>query len=152
MIAEQSVSRMNGRRNRSTWRKRAPVPLCPPHIPYDLTRDGTRAIAVESRILTVWATELQVAKLLQNLHHRTPITVQTPAKGRKWLRSLESWESHFLINHHRNRRQRYIYITDKSCDSSVHKAMRYRPRVWVRVSTQEIIHIFATTVVLSLAS
>jgi hypothetical protein len=28
---------MIGRGNRSTRRKRAPVPLCPPQIPYDLT-------------------------------------------------------------------------------------------------------------------
>jgi hypothetical protein len=28
---------MTGRGNRSTRRKRAPVPLCPPQIPHDLT-------------------------------------------------------------------------------------------------------------------
>jgi hypothetical protein len=30
---------MNGRGNRSTRRKRAPAPLCPPQIPLDQTRD-----------------------------------------------------------------------------------------------------------------
>jgi hypothetical protein len=30
---------MNGRGNRSTRRKPAPVPLCPPQIPLDQTRD-----------------------------------------------------------------------------------------------------------------
>jgi hypothetical protein len=34
-----------GRRNRSTRRKTAPMPLCPPQIPYDLTWDRTRAAA-----------------------------------------------------------------------------------------------------------
>jgi hypothetical protein len=32
-----------GRGNRSTLRKYATVPLCPPQIPYDLTWAGTRA-------------------------------------------------------------------------------------------------------------
>jgi hypothetical protein len=35
-----------GMENRTTWRKSAPVPLCPPQIPYDLTRAQTRAAAV----------------------------------------------------------------------------------------------------------
>jgi hypothetical protein len=41
-----------GRGNRSTGRKPAPVPLCPPQIPHDLTWDRTRATAVESQRLT----------------------------------------------------------------------------------------------------
>jgi hypothetical protein len=44
-----------GRGNRSTRNKPAPVPLCPPQIPYDLTWDRTRAAAVGSRQLTAWA-------------------------------------------------------------------------------------------------
>jgi hypothetical protein len=28
---------MIGKENRSTWRRPAPVPLCPPQIPHDLT-------------------------------------------------------------------------------------------------------------------
>jgi hypothetical protein len=39
-----------GRVNRSTRRKPAPMPLCPPQIPHDLTR--TRAAAMGSRRLT----------------------------------------------------------------------------------------------------
>jgi hypothetical protein len=35
--------------------KPAPVPLCPPQIPYGLTRDRTRACAVGGRPLTAWA-------------------------------------------------------------------------------------------------
>jgi hypothetical protein len=41
-----------GRGNRSTRRKPAPVPHCPPQIPHDLTWDRTRAAAVGSRRLT----------------------------------------------------------------------------------------------------
>jgi hypothetical protein len=44
-----------GRGNRSTRRKPAPVPLCPPQIPHDLTWDRTRAATVGSRQLTAWA-------------------------------------------------------------------------------------------------
>jgi hypothetical protein len=35
-----------GRGNRSTWRKPAPAPLCPPQIPHDQTQVRTRAAAV----------------------------------------------------------------------------------------------------------
>jgi hypothetical protein len=42
-----------GRGNRSTGRKPAPVPLCPPQIPHDLTWDRTRAAAVGNQRLTV---------------------------------------------------------------------------------------------------
>jgi hypothetical protein len=45
-----------GRGNRSTWRKPAPVPLCPPQIPLDQTRVWTRAAAVGSQRLIAWAT------------------------------------------------------------------------------------------------
>jgi hypothetical protein len=34
---------------RSTRRKPVPVPICPPHVPHDLTRARTRAAAVASR-------------------------------------------------------------------------------------------------------
>jgi hypothetical protein len=44
-----------GRENRSTRRKPAPTPLCPPQIPRDQTRDRTRAAAVGSQRLTAWA-------------------------------------------------------------------------------------------------
>jgi hypothetical protein len=36
-------------------KKSAPVPLCPPQIPHDLTRARTRTIAEGSRRLTAWA-------------------------------------------------------------------------------------------------
>jgi hypothetical protein len=44
-----------GRRNRSTRRKSAPAPLCPPQIPLDQTRHRTRAAVVGSQRLTAWA-------------------------------------------------------------------------------------------------
>jgi hypothetical protein len=44
-----------GRGNWSTWRKPAPVPLCPPQIPHDQTRARTWAAAVGSQQLTAWA-------------------------------------------------------------------------------------------------
>jgi hypothetical protein len=43
------------RGNRSTRRKPAPAPLCPPQIPHDQARALTRAAAVESQWLTTWA-------------------------------------------------------------------------------------------------
>jgi hypothetical protein len=44
-----------GRGNRSTRRKPAPAPLCPPQIPLDQTQVWTRAAAVRSQRLTAWA-------------------------------------------------------------------------------------------------
>jgi hypothetical protein len=46
------IGGMIGRGNRSTRRKPAPVPLCPPHA----ARTRTRAAAVGSQRLTAWAT------------------------------------------------------------------------------------------------
>jgi hypothetical protein len=40
-----------GRGNRSTRRKPAPAPFCPPQIPLDQTRDRTQADAVGSQRL-----------------------------------------------------------------------------------------------------
>jgi hypothetical protein len=50
----EAVAGILGRGSRSTGRKPAPVPLCPPQIPHDLTRSRTRAAAVRSRgLITV---------------------------------------------------------------------------------------------------
>jgi hypothetical protein len=43
------------RGNRSTRRKPAPAPLCPPQIPHDQTRVQTRAPSMGSQRLTAWA-------------------------------------------------------------------------------------------------
>jgi hypothetical protein len=40
-----------GRENRSTRKKPAPAPLCPPQIPHDQNRARTRAAAVGSQRL-----------------------------------------------------------------------------------------------------
>jgi hypothetical protein len=45
-----------GRGNRSTRRKPAPAPLCPPQIPHDQTRTRTPAAAVGRQRLTAWVT------------------------------------------------------------------------------------------------
>jgi hypothetical protein len=55
-----------GRGNRSTRRKPAPVPLCPPQIPHDLTWSQTWAAVVGSRRLTAWAMARPNG---QNLHN-----------------------------------------------------------------------------------
>jgi hypothetical protein len=49
------IGGMIGRGNRSTRRKPAPVPLCPPQTPH-AARTRTRAAAVGSQRLTAWAT------------------------------------------------------------------------------------------------
>jgi hypothetical protein len=60
MIDEGDCGEIGGmkicRGNRSTRRKPAPAPLCPPQIPHDQTRARTRAAAVGSLRLTAWAT------------------------------------------------------------------------------------------------
>jgi hypothetical protein len=52
----EAVDGMHGRGNRLSRRKPAPVPLCPPQIPHDLTLVRTLASEVERRRLTAWAT------------------------------------------------------------------------------------------------
>jgi hypothetical protein len=47
-----------GRGNRSTRRKPAPAPFCPPKIPLDQPRVRTRAAAMGSQRLTAWAMAL----------------------------------------------------------------------------------------------
>jgi hypothetical protein len=49
------IGGMIGRGNRSTRRKPAPVPLCPPQTPH-AARTRTRTAAVGSQRLTAWAT------------------------------------------------------------------------------------------------
>jgi hypothetical protein len=48
------IGGMIGRGNRSTWKKPAPVPLCPLQTPH-AAQTQTRAAAVGSQHLTVWA-------------------------------------------------------------------------------------------------
>jgi hypothetical protein len=53
-----------GRRNQSTRRKLAPMPLWPKQIQYDLTWDRTQAAAVGSRRITAWNIMLYFSILL----------------------------------------------------------------------------------------
>jgi hypothetical protein len=55
-----------GRGNRSTRRKPAPAPLCPPQIPSDQTRARTRAAAVGTEFLY-----LNLSALLVSVRHWT---------------------------------------------------------------------------------
>jgi hypothetical protein len=85
-----------GRGNRSTRRKPAPVPLCPPQIPHDLTWARTRAAAVGSRRLTAWAmawpyipdltaTLNMVARALRRIELKGEFTGLSPhLKWRQW--------------------------------------------------------------------
>jgi hypothetical protein len=50
-----SVAEMLGKGNRSTRRKSAPLPLCPPQIPHDMTRARPLAASAGSRLLTAKA-------------------------------------------------------------------------------------------------
>jgi hypothetical protein len=51
----ESGGKKIGRGSRSTPRKPAPAPLCPPQIPFDQTRVRTRAAALGSQRLAAWA-------------------------------------------------------------------------------------------------
>jgi hypothetical protein len=61
---------MNGRGNRSTRRKPAPSPLCPPQIPLNQTRDWTRAAAVGSQRWCGQCADL-INALFSSQHGRT---------------------------------------------------------------------------------
>jgi hypothetical protein len=52
----RAICGMLGKGNRSTLNKPAPVLLCPPQIPHDLTQAGTRATTMGSRRPTAWST------------------------------------------------------------------------------------------------
>jgi hypothetical protein len=55
IVRTENLVEWIGRGNRSTRRKPARAPLCPPQIPLDQTRARTRAAAVGSQRLTAWA-------------------------------------------------------------------------------------------------
>jgi hypothetical protein len=60
-----------GRGNRSTRRKLASVPHCPPQIPHELTQAWTRTAAVGSRQLTAWAMARPLLWLCHNFAMNT---------------------------------------------------------------------------------
>jgi hypothetical protein len=56
-----------GRGNRSTWRKPAPAPFCPPQIPLDQTRARTRAAAVGSHKMYIRPLQYTLYKIILKL-------------------------------------------------------------------------------------
>jgi hypothetical protein len=64
----------NWQGNRSTRRKPAPVPLCPPQIPHDMTWPGTQVAAVGTRRITSWAMARPWASFLGFYVAAHPIT------------------------------------------------------------------------------
>jgi hypothetical protein len=71
-----------GRGNRSTRRKPATVPLCPPQIPHDLTWSRTQAAAVGSRRLTAWAMArpgLRLTWLVRQVRMKVSVATRLPA-------------------------------------------------------------------------
>jgi hypothetical protein len=78
-----------GRGNRSTRTKPAPVPLCPPQIPLDLTWDRTRAAAVGSQRLTAWAVARPVVIVSTSSKETGRWWVVSGTRcGRRWRRSI----------------------------------------------------------------
>jgi hypothetical protein len=61
------VEAMGGRGNRNTPRKPAPVPLCPPQNPHNLTRARTPSAEVGSRRLAARGKALSNAHGLERL-------------------------------------------------------------------------------------
>jgi hypothetical protein len=93
-----AISGMIGRETQSTHRKLAPVLLCPPHIPHDLTWARTWAAAVGSQRLTIWAMVQPFAWLtlshisIMFLQTSDSLTVLQPQ--RYTLHSHHCWELH----------------------------------------------------------
>jgi hypothetical protein len=71
-----TISEMNDRGNRSTRKKRAPVPLWPPQIREALTRARRRVAAVRSWQLTAWAMYGHYGRKVSCWHFRP--TLQQP--------------------------------------------------------------------------
>jgi hypothetical protein len=92
-----------GRWNRSTRRNPSLVPLCPPQIPHYQTRAGTRAAAVGSQRLTVWAmarpslpspSPVSIVGTIHLLHCQPSITIIVPCSPNLGL-GLPPWNSPF---------------------------------------------------------
>jgi hypothetical protein len=74
---------MNDRGNRSTRRKPAPTPLCPPQIPLDQTRDWTRAAAVGSHNWEHWFLVLPKGQLPSSKCQNLSMTYKDMYRGGK---------------------------------------------------------------------
>jgi hypothetical protein len=70
-----AIGGMIGRGIRSTWRKPAPVLICLPQIPHDLSRARTRTAAEGSRRLTAWAKARPIFFLLPKFYSHLPSSI-----------------------------------------------------------------------------
>jgi hypothetical protein len=114
MMSVEAVRGMIGRGNRSARRKPAPVPLCSPQIPHDLTWARTRAAAVGSRRLTAWAMALPYLKhnyFTGKISHRVRCTAQN------WFTSSR---------HAMTQRPRHQKLSDTLVAQSVHSQQSVR--------------------------
>jgi hypothetical protein len=87
-----------GRGNRSTRRNPAPVPLCPPQIPHDLTWARTQDPTVGSRRLTtwdMWRPALSVRTSSPASDYR-PSTSPTPLQTLKFVSIFAYWCSRII--------------------------------------------------------
>jgi hypothetical protein len=115
-----------GRGNRSTRRKPAPAPLCPPQIPHYQTRARFRAAALGSQRLTAWA----MARPNEDL-------VASP------YCLYEVWELQYhsiqicsnRVNHHQFQECMHLLynwsifqvLTEHNCRSQCPRGLRYEP-------------------------
>jgi hypothetical protein len=108
-----------GRGNRRTRRKPAPVPLCPPQIPHDLTWARTWAAAVGSRLLTAWAMSRSTRVVTtrcscDSLRHLTATCVLKTKRHRtdavKYLRLVFLTKNHTMESLYANFVSSYIYM------------------------------------------
>jgi hypothetical protein len=86
-----------GRVNRSTRRKPAPVPLCPPQIPHDLTCAWTLAASVGSRRLTAWAMARPSSWCYKNLLSKNLFWVVWPRSVTSEI-CLRLWSLDILVS------------------------------------------------------
>jgi hypothetical protein len=55
LLLNDTITTVIGRRNWSTQRKSAPMPLCPPQIPHDQNWEWTQVMVGGNQQLTAWA-------------------------------------------------------------------------------------------------
>jgi hypothetical protein len=120
------------RGNRSTRRKPAPVPLCLPQIPHDLTWARTRAAAVGSQRLTAWAMARPYCQLKLHCCNNTPqwvyllfkillaaVRTETGSSGpfglKLGFKALVSLECYFCVWLHRGNSTNYLILRFHLC-------------------------------------
>jgi hypothetical protein len=114
-----------GRGNRSTRRKHAPTPLCPPQIPHDQTRARTRAAAVGSQRLTAWAMARPWRKTLV-IYSQCPGQIRT-GHLQNTIRKSYRWSQYSRHRHSRDRNYKkfaWESIADCTDELAVHPDIR----------------------------